>query len=344
MKIKLVFMIIICLALLSTCVFAIDMENECYTFGDPNAPYVITENPCDCLNLSTPKVDGWYCYKDGEGAYNEYANGETIQQGSYSRLYAKYVSGKGLYMCNDWYIPEEDPKDQCDAMNQFDWTDTKPSPDRYWRIIVHGNIEDFDNPMDAITVKTRINDGSSQWAEPENIDAWEAYIGYHDSVNSEAEHYIWELLIPSTIISSELRVGLFDPKSTTVGDCPTTEQAYVGTGLPSITNYGAAPTIVIDVVPPTPNPPTWSTVPTVVNSTTITMTATMAFDDNGVEYEFICCGGIGGHSSGWQNSRTYTDTNLTPNTTYTYYILVRDKSPKQNATCPGQHRSAKTPL
>jgi hypothetical protein len=46
------------------------------------------------------------------------------------------------------------------------------------------------------------------------------------------------------------------------------------------------------------------------------MIATAADDVSSVEYYFECTVG-GGSDSGWQDSTIYTDTGLTPSTTYT---------------------------
>jgi hypothetical protein len=71
------------------------------------------------------------------------------------------------------------------------------------------------------------------------------------------------------------------------------------------------------------------------------MTAAIASDDSGVEYYFACVAG-GGHDSGWQDSSTYEDTGLTPETEYTYQAKARDKSPNQNETAWSNPTSATT--
>ncbi|MGB1142691.1 MAG: hypothetical protein ACPG1A_17455, partial [Halioglobus sp.] len=73
----------------------------------------------------------------------------------------------------------------------------------------------------------------------------------------------------------------------------------------------------------------------------ITMTATTAYDLNGVEYYFECTLG-GGDDSGWQDSVSYTDVGLTPGTTYTYRVRARDKSSGQNVTAWSAGASATT--
>jgi hypothetical protein len=94
-------------------------------------------------------------------------------------------------------------------------------------------------------------------------------------------------------------------------------------------------TIVLppDTTPPTPNPMTWSTSPYATGSSSISMTASTASDSSGVEYYFDeTSGNPGSSDSGWQDSRTYTDTGLQASTTYTYRVRARDKSPNQNVT------------
>ena len=41
-----------------------------------------------------------------------------------------------------------------------------------------------------------------------------------------------------------------------------------------------------------------------------------------------------GNDSGWQSSRTYTDTGLTPGETYSYAVRARDTSSANNVTVP----------
>ncbi len=96
-----------------------------------------------------------------------------------------------------------------------------------------------------------------------------------------------------------------------------------------------------DTTPPVPNPMTWATVPYATGESSIAMQATTATDLSGVEYYFDCTT-TGGHDSAWQDSTTYTDTGLSPNTTYTYTVKARDKSPNHNETAPSTAKSATT--
>jgi len=98
-----------------------------------------------------------------------------------------------------------------------------------------------------------------------------------------------------------------------------------------------------DASPPVPNTMTWAAPPHPVTARSISMTATTALDRGGVEYYFTCTSGAG-HNSGWQQDPAYIDTNLTPNTLYTYTVTARDKSLYQNSGIPSLPASAKTPL
>jgi hypothetical protein len=94
---------------------------------------------------------------------------------------------------------------------------------------------------------------------------------------------------------------------------------------------------------PTPDPMTWAAQTHPTSSTSISMTATQAFDKSGVEYYFTCTSG-NAHDSGWQDSPAYVDTDLEPNTVYTYTVTARDKSHNHNTTAPSQPSSARTAL
>jgi hypothetical protein len=95
----------------------------------------------------------------------------------------------------------------------------------------------------------------------------------------------------------------------------------------------SATTDAPDTTPPDPDPMTWATVPYATGSTSVSMTATTATDDSGVEYYFDeISNNPGGSDSGWQDSPTYEDTGLTTGTPYTYRVQARDKSPLLNTT------------
>lgn len=81
----------------------------------------------------------------------------------------------------------------------------------------------------------------------------------------------------------------------------------------------------IDKLTPSPNPMTFSVAPHAIDGFSIAMTASTAACQDGVEY-FFECSTLGGHSSGWQTGTSYTDTGLTPETTYTYTVQARNQT------------------
>ncbi len=101
-------------------------------------------------------------------------------------------------------------------------------------------------------------------------------------------------------------------------------------------------TIPPDTTPPTPNPMIFEYTPHVIDQGTIAMEAVQASDPSGVEYYFTCISG-GGRDSGWQSEAVYIDTNLNPETEYTYTVKARDLSANQNITSESDPASAITP-
>ncbi len=95
-----------------------------------------------------------------------------------------------------------------------------------------------------------------------------------------------------------------------------------------------------DLTPPSPDPMSFAVPPTATGETSITMTATTATDESGVEYYFEATDG--GNDSGWQESPEYTDTGLTPDTSYSYRVRARDLAPAQNTTAWSDALSATT--
>lgn len=112
-------------------------------------------------------------------------------------------------------------------------------------------------------------------------------------------------------------------------------------------NWGAFSAVFLfitntsDTTAPTPDPMTFATAPYATGQNSIQMTATTATDTSGVEYYFECTT-PGGHDSGWQDSTTYVDSGLSPDTTYTYRVKARDKSSNQNETAWSTSLSATT--
>jgi hypothetical protein len=113
------------------------------------------------------------------------------------------------------------------------------------------------------------------------------------------------------------------------------------TGTTTGTVWSFTTSTALDATPPTPDPMTWAVEPNAVDANTITMDANTATDDSGVEYYFTNITNPN-HNSGWQDSNTYTDTNLVRNTTYTYKVRARDKSVNNNETADSNQASATT--
>jgi len=88
-----------------------------------------------------------------------------------------------------------------------------------------------------------------------------------------------------------------------------------------------------DLLSPSPNPMQWETPPSPVadSHSEAYMIGVEATDAAGVEYRFECVGG-GCHTSAWQDDQTYTDTNLSANSPFTYAVRAADKSPQHNTT------------
>lgn len=100
---------------------------------------------------------------------------------------------------------------------------------------------------------------------------------------------------------------------------------------------GAYEFVQADTTPPEPNPATFSTPPTELSSTSVTMTATTAIDDSTpVAYSFVeTGGGDGATNSGWQASATHIDTGLTAGVEYTYTVQTRDSVPNTGTASSG---------
>jgi len=98
-----------------------------------------------------------------------------------------------------------------------------------------------------------------------------------------------------------------------------------------------------DTEPPMPNPSEWASEPMALGPFSISMLAVEADDESGVEYYFEeTSGNEGGSDSGWQSSRSYINSRLTPQTQYTYRVKTRDLSPQYNETAWSDTASATT--
>ena len=141
------------------------------------------------------------------------------------------------------------------------------------------------------------------------------------------------------------------PVHTDTGLNPNTQYTYtvqardksVNNNPNTVSSPASATTFPPDTTPPSPATMSFATPPAASSTTSITMTATTASDASGVEYFFDeTSGNPGATDSAWQDSPTYTDTGLNPNTQYTYTVRARDKSPNNNANTASSPASATT--
>ncbi|WP_168441897.1 endonuclease/exonuclease/phosphatase family protein [Pontiella desulfatans] len=97
----------------------------------------------------------------------------------------------------------------------------------------------------------------------------------------------------------------------------------------------------LDLQAPAPDPMQWASAPAANGASALSMEAAAASDPYEVEYYFSNTTiADGSHDSGWQNSPTYLDSDLTQGTTYSYTVTARDKSANANATQPSAAASA----
>ena len=122
-------------------------------------------------------------------------------------------------------------------------------------------------------------------------------------------------------------------------------------GTDSLINNVTTPSIAgyvivgADAAAPLPYQAEWAEggEPVAISETEISMEAAIASDESGVEYYFACTSNNGGHDRDWAESPEYTDTGLTPNTTYTYQVRTRDQSINHNKGAYSVEASATTP-
>jgi hypothetical protein len=96
--------------------------------------------------------------------------------------------------------------------------------------------------------------------------------------------------------------------------------------------------------PPTPDPMTWAVAPAPTSTAAISMTATTAADATPpIQYFFhFVSGGSGGNDSAWQSGTLYTDSGLSPNTSYTYQVKAHDSACPPNETAYSAETAAVT--
>jgi hypothetical protein len=98
-----------------------------------------------------------------------------------------------------------------------------------------------------------------------------------------------------------------------------------------------------DMNAPMPDPAQWASLPSALDHSTVFMMVVEGNDTSGVEYYFEeTTGNPGASDSGWQQSLTYSDYGLSPDTQYTYRVKARDMSPNNNETAWSTSQSATT--
>ena len=156
---------------------------------------------------------------------------------------------------------------------------------------------------------------------------------------------------PATIPAATDSGWQDSPVYTDTGLNPNTQYTYtvqardksVNNNPNTASSPASATTFPPDTTPPSPATMSFATPPAASSTTAITMTATTASDANGVEYFFDeTSNNLGGSDSGWQDSPTYTDTGLNPDTQYTYTVQARDKSVNNNPNTASSSASATT--
>ncbi|MCH7703227.1 MAG: hypothetical protein IID37_16230 [Planctomycetes bacterium] len=116
-----------------------------------------------------------------------------------------------------------------------------------------------------------------------------------------------------------------------------------GTDYEDISNSDFSILLEVDHDPPSPDPMTFDSLPAPLGTMEMTMTATEATDDSPpIEYMFdFVIGGLGGSDSAWQESTTYVDAGLFPNSNYTYRVKARDGlNPANETDWSDEHEAA----
>jgi len=196
----------------------------------------------------------------------------------------------------------------------------------------------------VVPALTQVNDGQSLTLKvlvmgtPTSATLYYRPLGgssYTDIALTHVARNVYEVTIPTQSDDYEYYIDAQTP----IGNAtfPVTAPAINQTVV--VMAAGGTP----DTDPPTPDPMTWASVPTADDADSISMTATTATDDSGVEYFFDeTSGNPGGSDSGWQDGTSYEDTGLTPETQYPYTTKARDKSVNQNQTAESTAESATT--
>ena len=238
------------------------------------------------------------------------------------------------------------------------------------------------DPNTTYTYRVRaidVNDKTTTWSVP--LDATTSASGEEDTTPPTPDPATWETEPYATSFTSILMVATtaedlsgvveyyFDCTSNPLyssnpdPDIYQDSPIYSVDGLPEgmytfvvrvrdayLNTTGDSDAVTVDLEPPTPNPMEWAEgdEPEEVWGTAgpsdyyAQMTAVVATDPSGVQYNFICTT-VPGHSSGWQPSNTYTKHVGFPGQALMFYVIARDLSPNQNETAPSSPPVAAIP-
>jgi cyclophilin family peptidyl-prolyl cis-trans isomerase len=193
-----------------------------------------------------------------------------------------------------------------------------PRSPQFGDISIHYTLFDVDSDLCSVLVQFRLN-GSTQWYTAAQAPGGDGISGLASSPEGVEHTFVWA---NSVVWTQSNRLG--EPAYRTADiEFRITPSDAGGDGV-AVTSDAVTLVDSHDITPPSPNPSDWEKAPFAVSTTSLSMTAATATDPNLVEYYFHCLT-PGGHDSGWQSSAIYNDSNLTPNTAYTYEVKTRDR-------------------
>jgi len=149
----------------------------------------------------------------------------------------------------------------------------------------------------------------------------------------------------NAVISTTVSAGTYYLLVTGVGNAVTPYNDYNSMGQYFIN--GSVPPGSVDETPPLPDPMDWANQPAAISHTAISMTAVNAVDETStVEYRFLCVAGdaqCNAASSGWQSSRSYTASGLTPSNLYSFQVMARDQAGNETGTSASASATTQAP-
>jgi hypothetical protein len=183
------------------------------------------------------------------------------------------------------------------------------------------------NPSEWLTPPHLIKDSfpySIGMAAKTSFDAWSWPVKYEfDCVSGDCSDSGW--IDEPNYIDTGLAAGVYGYRVRARDVQPGKEPNECNITKWSVVAY----TGTADIIPPAPVPAIILIQAASPNS--ITMMASEAFDDSGVQYYFEALT-VGAHDSGWLDEPNYTDVNLVPDSTYCYRVMARDTSVNFNET------------